>query len=64
MNNETFQIKRCPFCGGKAMVMHYEKIKSEKPRFWVKCRECWCATPSFSYSEEEAATVWNRRAGE
>lgn len=46
------------------MVMHYEKIKSEKPRFWVKCRECWCKTPNFFYSEEEAAAAWNRRAGE
>lgn len=49
-------LKKCPFCGGKAEIVGY-KI------FWVICKECTAETKSFD-TREEAIEAWNRRVKE
>lgn len=68
------QLKPCPFCGGKAVIIneteyaggcHYETV-------CVKCVDCGastCRKVSDGYyelycSDEEIAEMWNRRVGE
>lgn len=50
------EIKRCPFCGGNAVIQGITVV-------WVKCLECGAETTGFR-DEEEAIDAWNRRAGE
>lgn len=51
--NDMEDLKKCPFCGGKAEIVGY-KI------FWVICKECTAETKSFD-TREEAIDAWNRR---
>ena len=43
--NDMEDLKKCPFCGGKAEIVGY-KI------FWVICKECTAETKSFDTREE------------
>lgn len=59
--SEQADLKPCPFCGKN-------KAKIDYPYFpdtycWVRCYECYCATPPFK-TPEEAVEAWNRRASE
>lgn len=73
-NRLNAQLKRCPFCGGKAAIInqtesdggyHYETVS-------VKCASCGASPYSkisdgyygLYCSDEEIAEMWNRRVGE
>ncbi len=51
------EIKRCPFCGGEAVVEREYYVLSEDELFGVVCEDCggWCETP------QEAIEAWNKR---
>lgn len=57
------ELKKCPFCGGEAMLkINYgfdEKVISS----FVYCEECGVATRSCSL-ESTARGIWNRRVEE
>ena len=53
----TENLKRCPFCGGKAKLTDLTKA----PESWVECTECGARTRFFSNSEEDAVSAWNAR---
>lgn len=56
------QLKNCPFCGAKAVAETFETCRERKPRYRVKCTECWCETSWDFFSVDEVAEAWNRRA--
>ncbi len=51
----ALQIKRCPFCGGRAV-----KRMGSDSRYKVTCTRCFCSTPTFD-SQNKALLAWNRR---
>lgn len=51
--------KSCPFCGGEP-VLCFNAYLTDRPRYWVLCRECH-ACPGEKHHEEEAWALWNRR---
>ena len=55
------ELKPCPFCGGKAIVLHTKSIY-ELPHFFVTCGSCGVETPRVCKTEEQAREVWNRRS--
>lgn len=62
------ELKRCPFCGGKALLLH-EGVKGITYECsFVSCskRDCAARTQSVTISTEycsddKAAELWNRR---
>ena len=56
------KLKRCPFCGHKAvMISYYNSYTGEQ--FFVECMNCDASSghqPIAEYAEEK----WNRREGE
>jgi Lar family restriction alleviation protein len=55
-----YNLKACPFCGGKATMMPYHYGGLFDEMFWVTCEDCEAEIPSYQ-TEEEAAKAWNRR---
>ena len=55
----TYKLKPCPFCGGKAEINNLIKFDNND-RFWVECKECGIGTKIYD-SEQEATEAWNRR---
>ena len=56
------ELKRCPFCGGRAATRrYYNSYKGE--RFFVECMNCE-ATSSHQPIVEYAEEKWNRRESE
>ena len=55
------EIKRCPFCGGKA------EVKGSNGDYWVRCvggDDCEIHPETGCYyTADEAIAIWNRRAG-
>ena len=55
-------LKSCPFCGGKAGLIH----KSESTdglfpeEWWVACTQCRAMTKRYN-DEDEAWDAWDRR---
>lgn len=71
---ETVELKRCPFCGGKAEVYEYEAERAIYDKetlgfvdidrntvYGVGCPQCGCII-SDKKSEKQAVEYWNRRA--
>ena len=56
------ELKNCPFCGGEAKMETFTTAQEKKPRFRVRCCDCWCMTEWDNWSIEEAAAKWNKRA--
>ena len=52
------ELKRCPFCGGKAK-MTPARAKGEPIRVRIYCTSC--KTTSFWDWEQQAIEAWNRR---
>ena len=56
-------LKPCPFCGGKAKLMHY-KVKNDD-WWYVACSHCEIAMDPLMWNinrtKEEAVGIWNRR---
>ena len=60
----TDELKKCPFCGGKAMLLKWDEYMATDnvfQSFAVRCRECGAFIDSWKKTEEEAARAWNRR---
>jgi|LakMenEpi03Aug12_release.lakeMendotaPanAssembly.Ray.scaffolds.fasta_scaffold6648683_1 Lar family restriction alleviation protein len=57
------ELLPCPFCGSKALGVHYGEDRSYGTNFWeVKCTNWRCSTNQFTgYDKEEAIAKWNRR---
>ena len=49
------EIKRCPFCGGKA-----EPYRDDKRWVHIKCKECWAETDGCD-TLGNAMSYWNER---
>lgn len=54
------KLKRCPFCGGEALVCIKPFIGESGRGFVVECDGCWASTGYYE-TEEEAIEAWNRR---
>lgn len=53
------ELKRCPFCGGKARLMTYDTYGSH----YVKCDNVSCGIVTWIHTtEEEAVEAWNKMA--
>ena len=54
--NVNDELKPCPFCGGKAMMVNWDAD-------WVECSVCHARSEGFTvYSSKELAKeAWNRR---
>lgn len=51
------ELKKCPFCGGKAKIY---KSFDYVSKYRVECTKCEMCSPIYNKSEE-AIEVWNRR---
>lgn len=69
MNN--YDLKRCPFCGGRA-VIKFEERPDTPSRYWVFlviCSDCGARTKDFptgnyygmNYTPDDAAKAWDKR---
>lgn len=57
---EMAELKKCPFCGGKAeLYKSFDYVNKYK----VECAKCEMCSPNYNKSEE-AIKAWNRRVGE
>lgn len=54
------KLKSCPFCGGKAIILHTDP-SYQLSHFFVTCNSCGVETPRVSRTREQAIEVWNRR---
>lgn len=60
------ELKRCPFCGGKAHVEAHKFYEEKTKDFTVKtfgiiCDNCHTSGGQFYKSEQEAIETWNTR---
>lgn len=53
---EMFELKPCPFCGGKAELCGDNY-------FWVSCTSCYTDTYG-SHDKEDVIERWNRRVSD
>lgn len=51
-------MKRCPFCGGKAELIYIDRQYRE---CFVKCLKCKVEQGHVYASKKTAITAWNRR---
>lgn len=51
------ELKRCPFCGGEAAILHYLG-----DGYLPHCTECDGMIEKWFNTPEEAFEAWNRRA--
>lgn len=65
---EIYDLKPCPFCGGKAKL-NYERIPGENKGFWAQIICCNCHgrsggtwAGSYNAAERKEVKAWNRRA--
>ena len=54
------QLKKCPFCGGKAEMMNGAALFAPDD-YWVRCKDCEAETDVYG-TTVEAADAWNMRA--
>ena len=61
------ELKKCPFCGGKAnLSVDTEATRDTENRLWayqITCGKC-CSTTGLCWSVEMAIRAWNRRVEE
>lgn len=57
------ELKKCPFCGGEAILEVYYGFNKEVIFSYVYCRECGVSTRSYAL-EKTAQEAWNRRMEE
>lgn len=57
---ETFTLRRCPFCGGKAELRTLYTGEGSNLHYYVTCTDpiCWMRTPSY-YVKSGAIDHWN-----
>lgn len=55
------ELKRCPFCGGKAKLLK-KNHREYKPTYYVRCTSFTCLVEtSQCHNKHEAVRIWNRR---
>lgn len=74
MNMNALPLKRCPFCGGKAVCTEEETdIPIKTGYLYIFCESCGIRTPKqlYSLNDEEisnallrAMKLWNRRCND
>ena len=52
------KLKKCPFCGGKAIVT--KDVFNDNEMIYVICENCW-ANSGFCDKEDKAIRKWNKR---
>lgn len=57
MQNE---LKPCPFCGGKAIILQTD-TSYRYSKYFATCNSCGAEMPRVCRTREEAIEVWNRR---
>ena len=68
----NIELKKCPFCGGKAelqqedfdprwMPTRNDPDSGGCPPYYVKCDDCGVTT-EYRYDYPDAVELWNRRA--
>ena len=56
-------LKKCPFCGGEAILEVYRGFNKEIIFAYIHCLECGASTRSYAL-EITAREAWNRRVKE
>jgi Lar family restriction alleviation protein len=62
---ETNELKPCPFCGGKAELIH--DPHGNQFLYWARCDNIGCTVcpeAKMTANKEDAIDAWNRREGE
>lgn len=64
------ELKPCPFCGGKAIILYHENGDSYRSNIYypskrgaVICEKCRCSLHTYARAKD-AVNAWNRRVGE
>lgn len=57
------ELKKCPFCGGEAVLEELEYDDKYK-EYLVYCCECSGMVEKWRKTKEEAIEAWNRRVEE
>ena len=57
------ELKPCPFCGGEPKMCQMYDRDYCMPAWYVYCPACGAMMEN-SFSEQDAAAVWNRRKEE
>lgn len=58
------ELKKCPFCGDDASMYTATMELEKKPRYRIRCNNCWCATEWDNWSADEVIGKWNRRVND
>ena len=58
-------LKRCPFCGGKARMRSFRTYDNEHHRmgekYYIECQNCFINGPGNHWTQEAAVDTWNSR---
>lgn len=54
------RLKRCPFCGHKAIALAWTRDENNLKEFFVECQTCKARGPE-RYKSEPAKEAWNER---
>lgn len=59
------ELKPCPFCGFKGVIVEIKYHDFDVVYYHVECLDCGAETHNFRcVTKEEAIEVWNRRSDE
>lgn len=56
-----YELKPCPFCGGKAEIAQTMPCGTRTYRFFATCLVCGVEMPRIARTRKQATEVWNRR---
>jgi len=56
MASRDFELERCPFCGGAALLK-----KTSNWDYFVRCGECGAKTRQYHENDVGAVSAWNAR---
>lgn len=54
-------VKKCPFCEGKAVIRVHGYLRTNFCSYYVQCTKCAAASADYA-KREDAAASWNRRS--
>ena len=57
MASRDFELERCPFCGGAALLK-----KTSCWDYFVRCEECGARSRQYHENDVGAVNAWNRRS--
>lgn len=59
---DDVSVKRCPFCGGEAIVDRFSPPFRHSTYYLVRCTDCGAMTWPYGRDAEVAIKLWNGRA--